>query len=47
MILLRYLTISITSVMSVDDKHTGTIISCSIFVKGSESKDTAFMSSKF
>ena len=28
--------------MSVDDKHTGTIISCSIFVKGSESKDTAF-----
>ena len=33
--------------MSVDDEHTGTIISCSIFVKDNESKDTVFMSSKF
>ena len=33
--------------MSIHDEHTGTIISCSIFVKDNESKGTAFMSSKF
>ena len=37
---------SVISMVFIDDKNTCTIINCSVLVKGSESQDRNFMSSK-